>query len=127
MEKYKSKFKNELKKETTNATNNTKNSPQRRGERRATPTTPFLYLFFTQNPTPLKDLFYCLKIKNIGGCEWQSVTISENQWLINLGRRGDSNPKNLRLSASYYFYFLHFYLSFCFLIFDISIILRQDK
>jgi len=53
-----------------NATNNTKNSPQRRGERRATPTTPFLYLFFTQNPTPLKDLFCCLKIKNIGGCEW---------------------------------------------------------
>jgi len=73
---------------TTNPTNNTKNSPQRRGERRATPTTPFLYLFFTQNPTPLKDLFCCLKIKNIGGCEWQSVTISENQWLINLGRRG---------------------------------------
>jgi hypothetical protein len=32
---------------------------------------------------------------------------------------GNSKKKNLRLSACYSFGFLHFYLSFCFLMFDI--------
>jgi hypothetical protein len=32
--------------------------------------------------TDLKYLFFCLKIKNIVGSEWQSVNISKNQWLI---------------------------------------------